>query len=61
MREEGVAPPPLVTGDVLIRLGVTPGPAFKRWLEELYDRQLNGELRTTEEAVAAAKVIVQKI
>ena len=58
LRAEGVAPQPLVTGDALIRLGVTPGPAFKGWLEALYDRQLEGELRTEEEAMAAARRIV---
>lgn len=37
-------PPPLVTGDDLIGLGLKPGPQFKRLLEEVRDAQLNGVL-----------------
>ncbi len=37
-------PPPLVTGNDLIALGLKPGPRFKRLLEEARDAQLNGEL-----------------
>jgi hypothetical protein len=60
LQEEGVAPPPLATGAALIKLGVSPGPKFKRWLDELYDRQLEGELRTDEEALAAARALIAK-
>ena len=58
LQEEGVAPPPMVTGDVLIRMGASPGPTFKRWLDELYDRQLEGEFAAKEEAITAAKKLV---
>jgi poly(A) polymerase len=61
LTEEGVTPPPLITGNILIQLGVSPGPNFKRWLETLYDRQLDGELRTAEEALNAAKELIQKV
>lgn len=37
-------PPPLVTGNDLIELGLRPGPRFKQLLEEVRDMQLNGEL-----------------
>lgn len=37
-------PPPLVTGDDLIALGLKPGPRFKQLLEEVRDAQLNLEL-----------------
>ena len=56
--KEGVAPPPMVTGDVLIKLGGKPGPEFRRWLDELYDRQLENEFSSREEAVAAARRMV---
>ena len=59
LREEGVAPAPLVTGAELIQMGVSPGPAFKKWLDELYDRQLEGELATREELTAAKKLIAK--
>ena len=37
-------PPPFVTGNDLIELGLQPGPRFKQLLEEVRDAQLNGEL-----------------
>lgn len=58
MQEEGVAPVPFITGNMLIAMGASPGPTFKRWLDELYDRQLNGDLATKEDAVAAAKLLI---
>ena len=58
LREEGVAPPPYVTGDILIKLGAAPGPTFKLWLDSLYDRQLEGEFPTREDALSAAKQLV---
>jgi poly(A) polymerase len=60
LREEGVAPAPFVTGEALIRMGARPGPEFKGWLEALYDRQLEGELKTREEALAAAQRLLSK-
>jgi tRNA nucleotidyltransferase/poly(A) polymerase len=60
LQAEGVAPTPWVTGETLIQLGAVPGPRFRRWLEELYKRQLEGELKTGEEALAAARALVSK-
>jgi poly(A) polymerase len=60
MQAEGVAPVPLVTGETLIGLGATPGREFKGWLETLYDRQLEGELKSAEEARAAARELVNR-
>jgi poly(A) polymerase len=48
---EDVRPPRLVTGDDLKALGAVPGPAFKRILESVEDGQLNGTIRTREEAM----------
>ncbi len=41
----------LVTGDDLIRAGYAPGPAFARMLAAAEDAQLEGRLRTREEAL----------
>ncbi len=41
---EVLNPPPLVTGNDLIALGMKPGPRFKQLLDEVRDAQLNGEL-----------------
>jgi poly(A) polymerase len=49
-------PLPLVTGDVLMRRGVKPGRQFAALLEHLRDEQLEGRIRTPEEAVAEARV-----
>ncbi|MBM3836114.1 MAG: CCA tRNA nucleotidyltransferase [Verrucomicrobia bacterium] len=47
--------PPLITGDDLIALGMTPGPAMGAVLTEIRNRQLQGELTTQEEARRWAK------
>ena len=49
--EEGLAPEPLITGEDLIALGYTPGPAFKDLLESAYDAQLEGNVTTREQAI----------
>ena len=46
-----IAPLPLVTGDDLIGLGLAPGPRFRDLLERTYDAQLEGAVRTPEEAI----------
>lgn len=52
---EELNPPPLVTGDDLIREGVHAGRRFASLLEFLRDQQLEREILTAEEAVAAAR------
>jgi len=42
-------PPPLVTGDLLIRLNLRPGLEFKELLTRFYRAQLEGELTTPEQ------------
>ncbi len=44
-------PPPLLTGKDLIALGLHPGPAFGKILEEAYDVQLEGKINSKEEAL----------
>ena len=48
----GLAPLALVTGDDLIAAGLRPGPMFGKWLEQVYDLQLEGEVREREAALA---------
>ena len=48
---EVLNPPPLVTGNDLITLGLKPGPQFKQLLDELRDAQLNGELESHDAAM----------
>ena len=50
---EELNPPPVLTGDDLIALGLKPGPEFKRLLDAVREAQLEGRVRTKEEALAA--------
>ena len=52
---EPIIPPPLVRGDDLIALGLEPGPKFGEILEAVETRQLEGALRTREEALEWVK------
>jgi poly(A) polymerase len=46
-RPEGpLKPPPLLTGNDLIAIGMSPGPAFKSLLDAAYDAQLDGLITT---------------
>jgi len=47
---EQVRPPRLLTGDDLVGMGFLPGPSFKEILDAVEEAQLNGKLRTHEEA-----------
>jgi tRNA nucleotidyltransferase (CCA-adding enzyme) len=48
-------PARLVLGRHLLPLGVTPGPAMGQLLQAIYERQLDGEVTTTEEGVQLAR------
>ncbi len=47
---EPIKPPPLLRGGDLIALGYEPGPIFGKILTAVEDRQLEGELRSSDEA-----------
>jgi poly(A) polymerase len=48
---EEVRPPRLLTGDDLKALGFQPGPSFREILDALEEAQLNGRIRTRQDAV----------
>ena len=52
---EPIIPPPLVRGDDLIALGLKPGPKFGEILDAVETRQLEGILKTREEAIEWVK------
>ncbi len=52
---EEVHPPKLISGDDLIALGLRPGPEFKTLLEAVEEAQLNGVLKSREEALEFAR------
>jgi poly(A) polymerase len=51
---EVLNPPPLLTGDDLRAAGLKPGPEFKRILAAVRDAQLDGRIRTRDEALRLA-------
>ena len=51
---EHAAPAPLVLGRHLIALGVAPGPQMGAILKRIYEKQLDGEITTVDEGLAAA-------
>ncbi len=53
----GIHAPPLIDGDELIRMGLKPGPAFKKLLDALYDAQLEGRISTLDQARAMANAM----
>ena len=50
--DEQLNPPPLLTGDDLAAEGEPPGPRYRLLLTAARDAQLQGHLRTHEEALA---------
>ncbi len=52
---EPIIPPPLVRGDDLLALGFRPGPRFGEILEAVETQQLEGVLRSREEALEWVK------
>ena len=61
MTQEEVSPPPLINGADLTARGYAPGPAFGEVLSGVRERQLDGEIKTREEALQAAEEIAARI
>ena len=55
---EHAPPAPLVLGRHLLELGVPPGPAMGELLRRIYERQLDGDIRTLDEGIAIARALV---
>jgi tRNA nucleotidyltransferase (CCA-adding enzyme) len=51
-------PAPLLLGRHVVALGVAPGPRVGEILKAVYERQLDGVVTTTDEAIAAARVLL---
>lgn len=59
LARDPIAPPPLVTGNDLLKIGAPAGPHFRRWLDELYDRQLENNFPDQASAMAAARLLIE--
>lgn len=54
-KAQELLPRPFITGRDLIELGMSPGPTFKKILGEVFDKQLEGELISKEDAIHYVK------
>ena len=52
-------PDPLLLGRHVLALGVRPGPQVGEILRQVYEKQLDGEVRTTEEAIDLARTLLE--
>jgi tRNA nucleotidyltransferase (CCA-adding enzyme) len=57
---EHQAPAPLLLGRHLLELGVRPGPEMGKLLKQVYERQLDGEVKTVEEGIAVARRLLDR-
>jgi tRNA nucleotidyltransferase (CCA-adding enzyme) len=58
---EHQAPAPLLLGRHVLALGLAPGPLVGQVLKAVYERQLDGEVRTLEEATERARLLVRDL
>ena len=57
---EVLNPPPLISGNDLIDLGIKSGPQFKKLLTQIQDAQLEEQIETRQEAFVLLSQILQK-
>ncbi len=55
LQVEKKAPDPILMGRHLIELGLSPGPEFKKILDAVYEKQLDGLVIDLEQAIAEAR------
>jgi poly(A) polymerase len=58
--EADLNPAPLVTGHDLTRLGLEPGPLFKRLLDAVREAQLEGTVKTPSQAIEMVRRLLQE-
>jgi poly(A) polymerase len=54
-------PPPVLTGDDLLRMGLKAGPRFKEILDRVYEAQLEGHVTTFEDAKKLAEEVIREM
>ncbi len=55
---ERKAPPPILMGRHLIELGLNPSPEFKRIIDAVYEKQLDGQITNLTEAIDEARKMI---
>ena len=58
---EQKAPAPILMGRHLLELGITPGPTMGQITRLVYEMQLDGSVRTLDDALAHAKTIIDQL
>ena len=58
--DDQLNPPPLATGRDLKTLGIEPGPAFKRFLTQIREEQLDERLANRDEALNRLRTLVRE-
>jgi len=53
-------PAPIVLGRHLLELGLTPGPLVGQILKQVYERQLDGDVRTVDQGIAVARELLAR-
>ena len=51
-------PKPFINGNDLIDLGIKPGPNYKSILSEIFDDQLEGNIKSRDEALIKLKEVI---
>jgi len=57
LAQTDLQPVPLISGDDLKELGLSPGPVFRKVLEAVYDAQLEGTVHDRQEALRLARFV----
>jgi len=55
---EHQAPDPLLLGRHVLELGVPPGPRVGEVLKAIYEKQLDGEIRSLDDGISAARELI---
>ena len=58
LNNEQILPKPFINGNDLIDLGIKPGPSYKSILSEIFDDQLEGNIKTRDEALIKLKEVI---
>ena len=59
LENEPRIPNPLINGDDLIKIGLSPGPVFKKILSYIFDEQLEGNIKNREQALKEVEKIIK--
>ncbi|MBK6942743.1 MAG: hypothetical protein IPH13_21430 [Planctomycetes bacterium] len=60
LRVRDAAPKPLLLGRHVIELGVRPGPELGRLLAAVFEKQLDGEIATLDQAITFARALIER-